>query len=314
MYSKFPDVTIDPAVEPIDEDRLVNDFKNLGVRRGDLLNIKISLKSIGFVTGGANKVIEALLKAVGPEGTIVVDTFVKVYPLPLSKKNAEKISDRFTPSYAGAVANAMIKHPKAVCSIHPVQRFTAIGALAEELMSKHNPESYAFDVLRVMAEMGGRNLKIGTDMKVVGVGTTHVAIGLLKFHQKRPRAGVNYRNEKGEIVTFERNWSGGCAVGFNNFIQLYQAAGAILSEGKVGHAESKITDMKKTLEVELEKLSKYPTFFFCDDPACASCRLSWDFSTGSKLSVKFYILKKKLIHIKNMGIYEIASKIVKRLK
>lgn len=314
MDSKFPDVTIGPAVEPIDKDRLVNDLKNLGVRRGDLLNIKVSLKSIGYVIGGANTVIGALLEAVGREGTIVSEAFVKVYPLPLSKENAKRISDRFTPSYAGAVANTMIKHPKAVCSTHPVQRFVAIGAKAEELMSKHIPGSYAYDVLRVMAEIGGRNLKIGSDKKVVGVGTTHVAIGLLKLYQKRPRAGVNYRNKRGEIVTFERNWSGGCADGFNNFYPLYRAAGAILSEGKVGHAESKITSMKKTLEVELETLSKDPTFFFCDDPACVDCRLTWDFSTGSKLSTKYHRLKKRLIHIKNMGVYEIALKIIKRLK
>ena len=213
-------------------------------------------------------------------------------PLPLSKEDAKKTSDRWTPTYAGAVASAMIKYPNAFRSLHPVQKFVAIGAMAEELMQNHTPDSYAYDVLRVMCEIGGRNLKLGTDEKVVGVGTTHVAIGALGFHQKRPRAGVNYRNEKGEIVTFERNWSGACEKGLINFIPLYREAGAILSEGKVGHAESKITDMRKTLDVELEILSKDPTFFFCNDPACIGCRLTWGFSTGSRISVYYHQLKR----------------------
>ncbi len=278
--------------ETITKDHLVADLKSLGVRAGDLLNVKVSLKSVGYVEGGPNTLIDALLEVVGPEGTIVTDSFVRVYPLPLSRENAEKISGRWTPSYAGAVANAMIKYPNAFRSLHPVQKFVAIGAMAEELTQNHTPDSYAYDVLRVMCEIGGRNLKLGTDEKVVGVGTTHVAIGALGFHQKRPRAGVNYRNEKGEIVTFERNWSGACAKGLINFIPLYREAGAILSEGKVGHAESKITDMRKTLDVELEILSKDPTFFFCDDPACVDCRLTWEFSSGSRIGVYYHLLKR----------------------
>ena len=77
-------------------------------------------------------------------------------------------------------------------------------------------------------------------------------------------------------------------MGFNNFIPLYREAGGILAEGKVGNADSKITDMKKTLEVELEVLKKDPTFFFCDNPGCRPCRIGWEFSTGTARSVKFH--------------------------
>ncbi len=278
------------SIEPIDKERLVKDLKALGVRQGDLLNVKVSMSSIGYVVGGAKTLIDALLEVVGSKGTIVTDSFVNAYTLPLNKRDAQKVSDRFTPSYAGALANTMLYHPNAYRSTHPVQCFVAIGAQAKELMVNHTPESYAYDVLRVMAQSGeGRNLKLGTDEKVVGVGTTHVAIGLLKLHQNRPRAGVNYYDyETGQIRIFERNWSGACARGLINFLPLYRKGGAILSEGKVGNADSKITDMKKTLEIELETLSRNPSFFFCDDPACKGCRLTWDFSTGSVLSVKFH--------------------------
>ena len=293
-----------PSIEPIDKRHLVKDLRALGVRQGDLLNVKVSMDSIGYVVGGSKTLIDALLEAVGPKGTIVSDAFIMSYPLPLSKRSARRISDMFTPSYAGALANAMLYYPNAFCSRHPIQRFVAIGGRAKELMANHTPESYAYDVLRVMAQSGGgRNLKLGTDEKVVGVGTTHVAIGLLKLHQNRPRAGVNYYDyETGRIRSFEMNWSGACSEGLINFIPLYRKAGAILSEGKVGNADSKITDMKKTLEAELETLSKDPSFFFCNDPGCLECRLSWDFSTGSVLAAKFHKLVRRLKTARKRGI------------
>jgi len=264
---------------PISRADLMRDLRVLGIRKGDILNLKVSMASIGYVAGGPRTLIGALLETVSTEGTLVAESFVRVYPLPLSEENSRHISDRYTPSYAGSLANAMIHYPGSCRSAHPVQSFTAIGKLAQTLTSNHTPDSYAYDVLRVMAqELDARNLKIGTDAKVTGVGTTHVAIGLLGLHQNRPALGTNYYDyATGEVKTFRLNWSGGCAKGFSNFIPLYYSYGAVLSEGKVGQADSKITSMKKTLEIELETLTRDKTFFFCGNPKCTSCR-SWDFS------------------------------------
>ena len=96
----------------IDRRQLFRDLRTLGVRTGDLLNVKASLRAIGPIEGGAATLIEALLEAVGSEGTIVADSFVNVYRLPLSSEDAEKIVDQSTPSYAGALANAIIAHPR----------------------------------------------------------------------------------------------------------------------------------------------------------------------------------------------------------
>ena len=261
----------------ITKDRLVKDLRNLGVKDGDLLNVKASLKSLGYVEGGANTLIEALLEVVGEKGTIVTDSFVSSYPLSVVKKNKKIISNKDTPSYAGAIANAMINHPMSFRSSHPIQKFSAIGKDAEELMNNHTPESYAYDVLRVLIENGGKNLKLGTDEKVYGIGTTHVAIGKLKLKQKRRAAGINYYDNSGEIKTFKLNWAGG-GHGFNNFIPIYREAGAILNEGYVGYAPSKITDMKMTFDVEIDELKKNPKTQLCSAKDCVDCRLSWGFS------------------------------------
>ena len=70
----------------ITKEDLITDFKKLGVKRGDFLNVKCSLKSIGDVVGGAKTLIDALLAVVDTEGTIVTDSFVNAY----GKKVAQK--------------------------------------------------------------------------------------------------------------------------------------------------------------------------------------------------------------------------------
>ena len=84
----------------------------------------------------------------------------------------------------------------------------------------------------------------------------------------------------------------GCAWGFN-FLPHYRPAGGILSEGRVGRAEAKITDMKRTLEVELELLRRDPSMLMCQDPACVECRLSWEFSTGSLMGVVMHQIRRR---------------------
>lgn len=274
----------------ITKEDLITDFKKLGVKRGDFLNVKCSLKSIGYVIGGARTLIDALLAVVGSEGTIVTDSFVRVYRKNIAQK--KPIIDDKTPSYAGALANAMIKYPSSFRSKHPVQKFSAIGYMVREVTENHTPKSYAYDVLKYMCKNGGKNLKIGSDKKVVGVGTTHVAIGILGFKQLRPICGVYYLNKDGQKEFFERNWAGICSNGLIKFIPYYEKAGAIISKGTVGNAEAKITDMKKTLEVELKILKEDPTFFMCNQEDCLGCQLTWEFSKGNKWELLFkYLIK-----------------------
>ncbi len=276
----------------ITKDELVSDIKKAGIKAGDILNLKISLKSIGWVEGGAESVISAFLQVIGSEGTIVTDSFVNVKPLKYLKRHIY-LTDDNTPSYAGAVANAMLRHPQVRRSQHPIQKFAIIGKYAEDFAINHNDQSYAYDVLRRMSEMGAKNIRLGEPHKVVGVGTTHVAIGLLKFQQKRLKYGVHYHIANNPKKLFLVNWAGGCVAGFNKLLPNYKENGAFLYEGKVGQAVIIVSDMKKTLEWEVNEGVRNPQFFFCDNPACIDCRLSWKFSTGNLIKVMWENIKLK---------------------
>jgi len=263
------------------KEKLLKNLLDLGVKKGDLLNVKCSLRSIGKIEGGAETLVAALVEAIGEEGTIVTDSFVSVYTQGKSQKMG--VSSENSPSYAGALANAMLKHPSVYRSSHPIQKFAAIGAAAKELTDNHDENSYAYDILRVMAHRNGKNLKIGSDVKVVGVGTTHVAAGIMGFKQYRPVVGRHFINSEGEKKFFPIDWSGLCAGGLIKFIPFYEENGNILHKGMVGNSEAKITSMEGTLKTELEIFKKDPAFFMCKDPNCVGCRLTWEMKKESKI-------------------------------
>src|SRR5262245_25669165 len=54
---------------------LRRDLEHLGLRPGDTVLVHSSLSRLGFVEGGAEAVIDALLDAIGPSGTLCMPSF-----------------------------------------------------------------------------------------------------------------------------------------------------------------------------------------------------------------------------------------------
>lgn len=276
----------------ITKESLIQDLRDLGVREGDILNVKMSYKSIGKIEGGINTTIEALLEAVGSEGTIVSDSFVlSHFPIEMLLRPKKCLVDQETKSYAGALANVLVKYPGAMRSPHPIQKFVALGKRADIVM-KHNVNSAPYSTLHSIAKMGAKNLRIGSLEKVVGVGTTHVAVDILGWKQKTYRTGVNYI-DNGKLKKFYHYWPESCKVAFNNLIPLYKKYGGIISEGRFGNADAILSDMGATLALELNIGSQFPYFLKCQDPGCPVCRLQWKDSTGSVIKVFYHNLRRR---------------------
>ena len=108
------------------------DLSRLGLPPGGLVMVHSSLRSIGQVEGGAETVVDALLAALGPEGTLVVPTFSDEIA---ARYNGFVFDVAQTPSYVGAITEAARTRPQARRSHHPWHSVAALGPLAETLIS-----------------------------------------------------------------------------------------------------------------------------------------------------------------------------------
>jgi len=117
------------GTETVRYEQILSGLRRLGVREGDVILAHSSLSSFGYVEGGADTVIRALLDAVGPAGTVVVPT--------LSFGSVDESDPYFsvndTPSDTGRITEEFRKRPEARRSRHPLSSAAAIGKDAERI-------------------------------------------------------------------------------------------------------------------------------------------------------------------------------------
>lgn len=126
---------------------LTSQFHSLGVISGDILLVHSSLSSLGWVNGGAEAVVLALLDVLGETGTLVVPTQSSdnsnpahwQHP-PVPEEWKATIRETLLPynprttrtNGMGVIVETVRTWPGAVRSLHPQTSFTAVGLKAEE--------------------------------------------------------------------------------------------------------------------------------------------------------------------------------------
>lgn len=123
----------------VHKEDLLKGFADLGLEEGDALLFHSSLKSFGYVQGGADTVIDGAIEAVGELGTVVVPTFVqKVSGESATYRTRREAWDiRTSPSDVGHITEVFRRRPNAVRSDHCCDSLAAIGANAGDAMGGH---------------------------------------------------------------------------------------------------------------------------------------------------------------------------------
>ena len=129
-----PAETREEARPVVTRQEIAAGLRALGVAEGAQVLLHSSLKSFGYVVGGADAVIDAILDVVGPAGTLVCPT--------LTFRNFEAtrpvFDSRTLPSNTGLITETLRRRPGALRSLHPLSSVAAFGAAAEELTAWHD--------------------------------------------------------------------------------------------------------------------------------------------------------------------------------
>ena len=132
---------------------IVDALRRIGVKNGQDIIVHTSMSSFGFVCGGAQVIIEALIDTVGDEGTIIMPTqsWKNMDPSygvhweepkewwDIIRENWPAYDKCITPTNSmGAVAEMFRNWPGTIRSDHPVRSFAALGKNANYLISNHD--------------------------------------------------------------------------------------------------------------------------------------------------------------------------------
>ena len=161
---------------------LTDQFREAGIERGDSILVHSSLKSLGHVQHGADAVVQALVDAVGSDGTVLFPTLTG--SAHDSAANPPEFHCLTAKCWTGAIPETARQYSTALRSLHPTHSVAAIGRLADWFASGHelvsSPCGFGspYDKL---ADIGG---------KIILIGVTQSSN--TSFHMAEEIAGVPY--------------------------------------------------------------------------------------------------------------------------
>lgn len=244
------------------KEELVEQLRACGIREGQCLFVHASLSSIGFVIGGAETLIRALLEIVGVDGTLMMpsQTWKNLDPetgvhweepaewWPLIRAHWPAYDKLVTPAIGMGITAEMFRTwPGAKRSDHPARSVAAFGRHAEYLTENH-------DLSNIFGNGSplDRLYQLNGHILLIGVGhdkntSLHLAETRADF------AGKQMVNESSAVLSNGvREWVtySTLAVDDSDFIPLgeeYEAA-VNLQICRVGNAEVRLMEQRSLVD------------------------------------------------------------------
>jgi Aminoglycoside N3''-acetyltransferase len=253
------------------KDSLITDLKNIGVKKGDIIYVHSSMKSIGWIDDGIDTLTEAFLEVLGDEGTLAVPT----HTLAFIDRGVPPFDPKETPPGLGAYPEAVWRHPLSKRSAHATHSSAAIGAKADFLTENHDPtNAMGYDSpLHRMVRSNGKILLIGVTH--TSNTTVHLAESLsapyCKLHYDSSWGDTTHTKlPDGTVKTYKQTEYPGCSSNFNQ-IEKHLIDADLIKFGKIGNADSRLIDAAGMVEIVCEMIKNQPDILLCDSPKCPCC-------------------------------------------
>ncbi|HOD51832.1 MAG TPA: AAC(3) family N-acetyltransferase [Candidatus Hydrogenedentes bacterium] len=237
-------------------------FRELGIHLGDAILVHSSLSSFGHVEGGADAVIDGILDALGPEGTLLVPTLTGGPEL--SPENPPHIDLRTAPCWVGRIPETARQRSEAVRSVHPTHSCAAIGSRAAELTRGHylspTPCGVTSPYFR-LAAAGGSIVMIGCGLSRCTTCHTVEELANVDYHlQRRVAYGwcIDQTGARIETPCLLHSYDGP----ERDFPVLEPGLleKGLMRKGTIGNAEIRVIDAMGLIETALDRLRFDPYY------------------------------------------------------
>jgi aminoglycoside 3-N-acetyltransferase len=158
----------------VNRQELAHGLRALGVTAGGITMVHTRMSALGWVVGGSETVVRALLDALGPDGTLMAyaswedHVYEEDRPEYLASPPVfDPATGAVDPSY-GRLPERIRTWPGARRSAHPEAGVVAVGARAEWIVDPHGDDGYgAASPFARLAQAGGQVLMLGAPLDTV---------------------------------------------------------------------------------------------------------------------------------------------------
>jgi aminoglycoside 3-N-acetyltransferase len=246
-------------------------FENLGFSRGHRIMVHSSLSSLGWVEGGPEAVITALMELVGSEGTILMPSFN--HGAPFNRNGSGIYGPLKTPCTNGRITDTFWRM-KGVCrSLNPTHPFASWGKDAERYTKDHH-------LTLTMGEDSPLGIITRDDGYQINLGTSHnttTAKHLAETINRSPCLG--YRTESYPVrlpdglMVYHRSWGWrerSCPItDSGKYIEIEMERQKLQKRGYVGKSLATYFKLKDLIKIILNLLDNgYDGF-----PPCSRCNI-----------------------------------------
>ena len=116
---------------------LVKAFRSLGMEGPITVCAHASLSQLGYIEGGADAVVDALMETVATDGCLAMPAFSMEGSMKKYVASGATFDVLKTPSRVGAIPETFRNRAGVLRSLHPTNSLTAIGKNAERLLQGH---------------------------------------------------------------------------------------------------------------------------------------------------------------------------------
>lgn len=249
------------ATKPVvTKDDIVAGLRGLGLRAGDIIGVHSSLSSLGWVEGGAETVVDALVEVVGEAGTVVVPTYstnretVPATPEEQAlgvtwKSRVLPYDPQSTPCWTGRIPDTLWRRPEAVRSSNPTHSLAAIGPDASVLVEGWEK----------LWEMDGYILLLGVTLRCCS------AMHLAEREVELPEFIVRHITRPPELVA--QYPPGEWSLGYGPYPDFLLMEGpcqerGIMTLGRIGSAVVRLVRLRELVDLYAHHLREHPEVFY----------------------------------------------------